>query len=164
MQCWFVEHFEFCVYLQARIRIYFNFSFAAQLKCSLVRVEIRALGRRSPNRLTQSNAKFYLYITRKCTRLVWMIEYVFFLGYAISWVIDNVQLIKFFATGSNAVLGDRRSACRMTFSSPLAIRGGGLANDWRWLCMYIYTSWYKGCSKFSQISPFYTPECAIRLW
>ena len=66
-----------------------------------------------------------------------MIKYVFFLGYATSCVTDNVQLIKmivFFATGSNAVLGGRRSACRITFSSPLAIRGGGLANDWRWLC------------------------------
>ena len=52
-------------------------------------------------------------------------------------MIDNVQLIKydrFFATGSDAVQGGRRSACRITFSSPLAIRGGGLANDWRRLC------------------------------
>ena len=38
---------------------------------------------------------------------------VFFLGYTTSWVIDNVQLIKydrFFATGSNAVQGGFRSA------------------------------------------------------
>ena len=63
-----------------------------------------------------------------------MIKCVLFLGYTTSWVIDNVQLIKYdrlFATGSNAVQGGCRSACRITCSSPLAIRGGGLANDWR---------------------------------
>ena len=66
-----------------------------------------------------------------------MIKCVFFLGYTTSWVIDNVQLIKYdrlFATGSDAVQGSCRSACRITCSSPLAIRGGGLANDWRRLC------------------------------
>ena len=26
---------------------------------------------------------------------MWMIKYVFFLGYATSWVTDNVQLIKY---------------------------------------------------------------------
>ena len=63
-----------------------------------------------------------------------MIKCVFFLGYTTSWVIDNVQLIKydrFFAIGSDAVQGGCRSACRITCSSPLAIHGGGLANDWR---------------------------------
>ena len=63
-----------------------------------------------------------------------MIKCVFFLGYTTSWVIDNVQLIKydrFFATGSDAVQGGCRSECRITCSSPLAIRGGGLANNWR---------------------------------
>ena len=66
-----------------------------------------------------------------------MIKCVFFLGYTTSWVIDNVQLIKydgFFVTGSDAVQGGCRSACRITCSSPLAIRGGGLANNWRRLC------------------------------
>ena len=59
-------------------------------------------------------------------------------------MIDNVQLLKydrFFATGSDAVQGGRRSACRITCSSPLAIRSGGLANDWRRLCLnhnYMY--------------------------
>ena len=63
-----------------------------------------------------------------------MIKCVFFLGYTTSWVIDNVQLIKydrFLATGSDAVQGGCRSACRITCSSPFAIPGGGLANDWR---------------------------------
>ena len=63
-----------------------------------------------------------------------MIKCVFFLGYTTSWVIDNVQLIKydrFFVIGSDAVQGGCRSACRITCSSPLAIHGGGLANDWR---------------------------------
>ena len=63
-----------------------------------------------------------------------MIKCVFFLGWTTSWMIDNVQLIqydRFFATGSDAVQGGRGSACRITCSSPLAIRGGGLANDWR---------------------------------
>ena len=48
--------FEFYGHLQLKKRIYFNFSFAAQLKSSWVRGEICASGRRSPNRLTQSNA------------------------------------------------------------------------------------------------------------
>ena len=66
-----------------------------------------------------------------------MIKCVFFLGYTNSWVIDNVQLIKYdrlFATGSDAVQDACRSGCRITCLSPLAIRGGGLANDWRRLC------------------------------
>ena len=66
-----------------------------------------------------------------------LIKCVFFLGYTTSWVIDNVQLIeydRFFTTGSDAVQGGCRSACRITCSSPLAIRGGGLANNWRRLC------------------------------
>ena len=65
-----------------------------------------------------------------------MIKYVFFLGYATSWVTDNVQLIKydcFSATGSDAVQG---GSCRITCSSPLTIRGGGLANNWRRLCTW----------------------------
>ena len=47
-----------------------------------------------------------------------------------------IKYDRFFATGSDAVQGGRRSACRITCSSPLAIRGGGLANDWRrlWNC------------------------------
>ena len=54
-------------------------------------------------------------------------------------MIHNAQLIiydRFFATGSDAVHGGCRSACRITFSSPLAIRGGGLANDCGRLCIY----------------------------
>ena len=50
-----------------------------------------------------------------------MIKCVFFLGYTTSWVIDNVQLIKydhFFATGSDAVQGGCRSACQITCSLP----------------------------------------------
>ena len=56
VHCWFVGQFEFYGHLQPKIRIYFNFSFAAQLKSSWVRGEICASGRRSPNRLAQSNA------------------------------------------------------------------------------------------------------------